>query len=209
MAKYASNVEEKSRLFELSEKREEFVNSVEAGQKTLACVLQDFPSISLPLGVALGELLRPVTVRYYSISSSSLESPKVVSVTAVVVRYAITQSHLKLAGKKQVISKDGFATSCLERLHEHRLTHPTTDDSNGKVPKLYLPVYIRSSNFRLPKDHSKAVVMVGPGTGVAPFRAFLRERVFVASQGTAVGPTWLFFGSRNEKSVSFALVTAK
>jgi NADPH-ferrihemoprotein reductase len=175
---------------------------VENGQKTLACVLQDFPSVTLPLGVVLSELLRPVTVRYYSISSSSLESPKEVSITAVVVRYALGQSHLRLKGKTQVISKDGFATSCLERLHDYRVTESNSNDSEGKVPKLYLPVYIRSSNFRLPKDPSKPVVMVGPGTGVAPFRGFVRERVLVASKNVSVGPTWLFFGSRNEKHVS-------
>lgn len=190
-------------MFALSENREEFVALVESGQKTLSCVLEDFPSIKLPLGVVLIEILRPVTVRYYSISSSSLESPKQVSVTAVVVRYPLSQNHLRLAKKNRIVPKEGFATSCLERVHEYRVKSPQDSSSNdGRVPKFYLPIYIRASNFRLPKDPTKPVVMVGPGTGVAPFRAFFRERFLLASQGVEVGPTWLFFGSRNEKSVT-------
>jgi NADPH-ferrihemoprotein reductase len=155
----------------------------------------------VPIEVVLAEILRPIAVRYYSISSSSVESPKIVSVTAVVVRYPIAQNHLKIAGKKRVIAKDGLATGCLERLHEIRTKDPHSATVDGSPPLLYLPLYIRASNFRLPRDHTKPVIMVGPGTGVAPFRAFLRERVHIASQGAAVGPTWLFFGSRNEKSV--------
>ena len=42
------------------------------------------------------------------------------------------------------------------------------------------------------------ILMIGPGTGIAPFRAFLEERAFQASQGTATGQTWLFFGDQHE-----------
>ncbi|MBS0960484.1 bifunctional nitrate reductase/sulfite reductase flavoprotein subunit alpha [Acetobacter thailandicus] len=53
-----------------------------------------------------------------------------------------------------------------------------------------------SSHFRLPEDDSLPVIMIGPGTGIAPFRAFLQERA--ARQAT--GPAWLFFGERHEKN---------
>ncbi|MBV8484886.1 MAG: sulfite reductase subunit alpha [Verrucomicrobia bacterium] len=52
----------------------------------------------------------------------------------------------------------------------------------------------RSPHFRLPKDHTKPVIMVGPGTGVAPFRGFLYEREAVG----AAGRNWLFFGDQKE-----------
>ncbi len=136
-----------------------------------------------------------------------MESPNVVSVTAVVVRYPLEQQHLKSNGKKRVIAKEGFATSWLERLHEKRLSDNTFGQVDG-IPPLYIPLYIRASNFRLPRDTTKPIIMVGPGTGVAPFRGFVRERVLVASQGKKVGPTWLFFGSRNEKSVRCFLLTS-
>ena len=55
-----------------------------------------------------------------------------------------------------------------------------------------VPVFVRQSNFRLPVDHKTPVIMIGPGTGVAPFRGFLHER---RAKG-ATGRNWLFFGGR-------------
>ncbi len=56
-----------------------------------------------------------------------------------------------------------------------------------------LPVYVQANdNFRLPADPQAPLIMVGPGTGVAPFRAFLEER----EETGAAGKTWLFFGDR-------------
>ncbi len=59
-----------------------------------------------------------------------------------------------------------------------------------------MPIFLHSNaNFRLPQDNSAPVIMVGPGTGIAPFRAFLEER-----QATgAPGDNWLFFGEQREK----------
>jgi NADPH-ferrihemoprotein reductase len=120
--------------------------------------------------------------------------------TAVVVRYSHPQKHIKGGKSEKVVLKEGLATSFLERLHDER-THGR--DYKGELngtPPFHLPVYIRTSNFRLPKNLDIPVVMVGPGTGVAPFRAFVRERFLAASKGQVVGPTWLFYGCRNEES---------
>lgn len=60
-----------------------------------------------------------------------------------------------------------------------------------------LPVYIeRNERFRLPADASRDVIMIGPGTGVAPFRGFVQERTAIA----APGRNWLFFGARHQRS---------
>lgn len=57
-----------------------------------------------------------------------------------------------------------------------------------------MPVYVDSNtNFRLPEDPDAPIIMVGPGTGVAPFRAFLAEREIAGTRGKS----WLFFGDRN------------
>jgi sulfite reductase (NADPH) flavoprotein alpha-component len=61
------------------------------------------------------------------------------------------------------------------------------------------PIFPTASKFRLPEDGNLPVIMVGPGTGVAPFRAFLQERQAVGARGK----TWLFFGSQREKSDFF------
>ena len=61
------------------------------------------------------------------------------------------------------------------------------------------PIFPTASKFRLPEDGNLPIIMVGPGTGVAPFRAFLQERQAIGARGK----TWLFFGSQREKSDFF------
>ena len=63
-----------------------------------------------------------------------------------------------------------------------------------------VPVYLRASTFRLPPSHATPVIMIGPGTGVAPFRGFLQERAAAAAAGAALGPAHLFFGCRSAKA---------
>ena len=173
--------------------RDLYLENIEKGQKTLSCILEEFSSIKLPLGVAVTEILRPIAVRYYSISSSSVENPDIVSVTAVIVRYAIQQEKLLNRSMKKAVIKQGLATSWLEKLHD--------EYSLDTTKELYCSTQVRYSTFRLPKNHQIPIIMVGPGTGVAPFRGFIRERVHLATQGEAIGPTWLFYGCRNQESV--------
>jgi NADPH-ferrihemoprotein reductase len=68
--------------------------------------------------------------------------------------------------------------------------------------KLGLAIHIRHSTFRLPADASRPVVMVGPGTGVAPFRAFIQERAAQVQAGISVGMTILFYGCRKASKTS-------
>ena len=58
-------------------------------------------------------------------------------------------------------------------------------------------IYVEENNkFRLPKDQSKDIIMIGPGTGIAPFRSFIEERKFLKDKGHNVGRNWLFFGDQ-------------
>jgi sulfite reductase (NADPH) flavoprotein alpha-component len=114
---------------------------------------------------ALVDCLRKVQPRLYSIASSQAEVGEEVHLTVGVVRFdAFGQTHLGGAS--------GFLA---ERLEE-----------GGKVR-----VFVEhNDNFRLP-DNDTPVIMIGPGTGIAPFRAFLQER----DNAGATGQNWLFFGN--------------
>lgn len=115
---------------------------------------------------ALTGLLRPLTPRLYSIASAQAEVENEVHVTVGVVRYDIE-------GR----ARAGGASSFLaDRVEE-----------DGEVR-----VFIEhNDNFRLPANPQTPVIMIGPGTGIAPFRAFMQQR---AADG-AEGKNWLFFGN--------------
>lgn len=63
--------------------------------------------------------------------------------------------------------------------------------------QLQIPVHLRpSTGFRPPSDPATPIIMIGPGTGVAPFRGFLQQRRAEAAGGAGLGESWLFFGNR-------------
>ncbi|WP_323059346.1 assimilatory sulfite reductase (NADPH) flavoprotein subunit [Aeromonas hydrophila] len=128
-------------------------------------VLKRFPT-ALTAEQLLG-LLRPLTPRLYSIASSQREVEEEVHLTVGVVRYP----------QEDGTVRSGAASSYLaDRLAE---------DAEVRV------FVEHNDNFRLPPNPDTPVIMVGPGTGIAPFRAFLQER---EAQG-AEGNNWLFFGN--------------
>jgi sulfite reductase (NADPH) flavoprotein alpha-component len=125
-----------------------------------------FPGIR-PDPEAFVECLEGLQPRLYSISSS----PK-----AAAGRLSLTVDHVRYAIEGEDRTRLGVASTFLSRAIE---------------PGTPLKVYIqRAHNFALPADPATPIIMVGPGTGVAPFRAFLQERFVTQAPGDA----WLFFG---------------
>ena len=134
--------------------------------------------------------------RYYSISSSSHVQPKKIAITAVVESQT-------LPGRGDPFR--GVATNYLLALKQKQNGDPNPEPfgltyeilgPRNKYDGIHVPVHIRHSNFKLPSDPSKPVILIGPGTGVAPFRAFVQERARLAQEGVEVGRTLLFFGCR-------------
>lgn len=118
---------------------------------------------------ALVDALRPLQPRLYSIASSPKAHPQQVHLTVGAVRY-------DLHGRP----RKGVASTFL---------------ADRVQPGSSVGVFLqKSAHFRLPDDGSTPVVMVGPGTGIAPFRAFLEERLATG----ATGPNWLFFGDQRK-----------
>ena len=114
----------------------------------------------------LAAALRPLQPRLYSIASSQTNLPDEVHTTVAVVRYAID-------GAEREGGASGFLGSRCE-------------------PGDTIRVYIEpNDHFRLPLDPETPVIMIGPGTGIAPFRAFLQERDAIEAKGKS----WLFFGN--------------
>ncbi|AEX50613.1 sulfite reductase [NADPH] flavoprotein alpha-component [Rahnella aquatilis CIP 78.65 = ATCC 33071] len=114
----------------------------------------------------LVDLLRPLTPRLYSIASSQAETETEVHITVGVVRYDID-------GRARSGGASGFLADRL--------------DEDGEV-KVFIE---HNDNFRLPADPETPVIMIGPGTGIAPFRAFIQQR----DNDGATGKNWLFFGN--------------
>ncbi|MBL9144074.1 MAG: sulfite reductase subunit alpha [Verrucomicrobiaceae bacterium] len=119
-------------------------------------------------------LLKKLQPRLYSIASSLKAAPSQVHLTIAQVRY---QSHGR--------ARNGVCSTFL------------ADRAQGDTP---VPVFIQPSHgFKLPTDDTKPVIMIGPGTGVAPFRSFLQERQATGARGK----NWLFFGEQSRMQSYF------
>jgi sulfite reductase (NADPH) flavoprotein alpha-component len=133
-------------------------------------LLRAYPG-AVQRGEDLAQLLPTLQPRLYSIASSPRAHPEEVHLTVGIVRY-----------EAQGRAKQGVATGHL---------------ADRMAPGDTIGVY-RTPNkrFRLPDDPDTPVIMIGPGTGIAPFRAFLEER----RETGAGGQNWLFFGERRQSS---------
>lgn len=179
LAEYTTDSSEKEKLLLMS-------GTTEAGKaayqqwviqdvRNIIYILEDLPSCKPPLDY-ICELLPRLQARYYSISSSSKLYPTTIHVTANVLKYQTPTGR----------TNKGVCTNYLK----------------GLVPdngiKLHTPIFVRKSQFRLPSKPQIPIIMVGPGTGIAPFRGFIQERNLQREEGKPVGKSVLYFGCRNK-----------
>lgn len=134
--------------------------------------LLDLLEEHIPSFLDLPKALLPLLPRFYSIASSDKMFPGEIHLTVAHVQYLVND---------EIVYGVGSHFLCREA-----------------IPlKTSIPIYIQpSDHFTLPEDPKESIILIGPGTGIAPFRAFLQER----HHSGASGKNWLFFGERHEKS---------
>ncbi len=135
--------------------------------RDLLDLVQDYRLKGVPAAEFIA-ILRKLPPRLYSISSSPKAAPDEVHITVRAVRY-------------EALGRSRYGV-CSVQLAERT------------EPGATLPVFIQQNpNFKLPSDPDAPIIMIGPGTGVAPFRAFMMEREETGAQGKS----WLFFGDQH------------
>jgi len=181
-AEYTTDPDEKAKLLLMTsntdEGRDMYNSFIAKDCRHVTHILEDLPSCKPAIDHLL-ELLPRLQPRFYSISSSSKVHKDAVHVTAVVIEYETPTGR----------TNNGVCTKWLQ---------PMIPDDNNSDNVHRVPIYVRRSQFRLPNRVQTPVIMIGPGTGVAPFRGFIQERAFQKEQGKPVGETHLYFGCRNK-----------
>jgi NADPH-ferrihemoprotein reductase len=148
---------------------------IKQDQRDVLELLELFPSCKPSLAHFL-PLLPKLQPRYYSISSSQKHQRNIVSITSVVVEFKTPTGR----------THKGVASSYLA------LLIPTNEQTKPKIR-----AFFRRSSFKLPRELSIPIIMIGPGTGIAPFRGFIQERT-ADSKDQKLDPdqSLLFFGCR-------------
>ena len=195
LATYASLPEHKHALEYLSAKegKEEYNARIVATRCSLVDLFSEYSSIRIPLGhfVQIAPRLQP---RWYTISSSAKLSPTRIAMTVSVV----TESR-----------SPAYSTPFRGICSTHIANQSLPNHAKGKRPKAIrgkpgqwpsLRIVVRPSTFKMPDDPLTPIIMVGPGTGIAPMMALLSERYYQRdTMGAAIGESVLFFGCRRDE----------
>ncbi len=166
LAAKATDAGERARLEGLLAPESKDVLTAFLEQREFVDLLAEFPS-ARPTPQELVDQLRKLMPRLYSVASSGKVFPDEAHLTLAVVRY-------KTNGRDRV----GVCSTFLA--------------DRAPIGAAVVPVFVSESHFGPPADGAKDCIMVGPGTGIAPFRGFLQERVATG----ATGRNWLFFGDQ-------------
>ncbi|XP_021402540.1 methionine synthase reductase isoform X2 [Lonchura striata] len=191
-----SDAGEKRRLQELCSRQgaSDYTRFIRDSNVCLLDLLHAFPSCKPSLSLLI-EHLPKLQARSYSVSSSNLYQPGRLCFVFNVVDFP--------ASPCRPVSRKGVCTGWLAELVAP-LLHPSKNSQNTKGESSLtekISIFPRPNNaFHLPADPSVPFIMVGPGTGIAPFIGFLQHRQKLREQHAdwKFGETWLFFGCRHQ-----------
>eukprot|EP00815_Leptocylindrus_aporus_P005913 CAMPEP_0116075498 /NCGR_PEP_ID=MMETSP0322-20121206/16662_1 /TAXON_ID=163516 /ORGANISM="Leptocylindrus danicus var. apora, Strain B651" /LENGTH=689 /DNA_ID=CAMNT_0003565551 /DNA_START=174 /DNA_END=2243 /DNA_ORIENTATION=+ len=171
LAAFAADEGEKQQLMQIASSVDFYHEAiVESKVGLVDLITSKFPSVDIPFSnfVNMCPRLQP---RYYTISSSSSVSPNTVSITVSVL-------------DEKMVGGGRFKGVCSNHLANLK--------RNGSAR-----IFIRPSTFRLPQDTTRPIILIGPGTGIAPMRALLHERAYQKNVlGKEIGKNVLYFGCK-------------
>ena len=187
LAEYCSDEKEKEKLMHLCsrEGRADYMKSIIQAHYSFCDVLFDTKSCKPPFESLL-DALPPLAPRMYSISGCQAVSPDAIEVAFTVVEY-----------ESNGRTRNGVATTWLEKEARALLHHQCEANNNNNQKNI--PIYLRSGGvFSPPADLTVPWILIGPGTGVSPFRGFLQDRqVRLEHHDGSIGDCLLFFGCRD------------
>lgn len=175
MSFFASAQHEKERLqyFASAEGRDDLYQYNQKERRTVLEVLEDFPSVQMPFDW-LVQLVPPLKPRAFSISSSHSAHPNQVHLTVKAVSWNTPFKR----------TRAGLCSAWLAGLDPQQ--------------RVQIPVWFHKGSLPSPPP-SLPLILIGPGTGCAPFRGFVEERALQSKSGST-GPVLFFFGCRNEEN---------
>ncbi|KAG7384131.1 hypothetical protein PHYPSEUDO_002915 [Phytophthora pseudosyringae] len=196
LAFFASDPAERAELVRLSSKdgKDEYQKWILEDERSFVDVLAHFRSVKVS-AQALLHIVPFLLPRYYTISSSSLVNPQRVHATVSLIESKKSDGRVFQGVCSNYMGR-------LQPLEAHAGDKKKRDSRPGeqgaKKPREWptARIFMRASTFRLPKNPLTPIILIGPGTGIAPMRAFLHERAKQQEDGVTVGKSIMYFGCR-------------
>lgn len=198
LAFFARDPSEKAQLLFLAGKegKDEYQKWILDDERSYVDVLAHFTSVHVPLA-ALIQLVPFLAPRYYTISSSSLVNPQRVHITVSILSNTKSDGRV-FHGVCSTYLGDLSPLGTQKNYDTKKKRESRPGEQGVKTPRAWpsARIFVRASTFRLPPDPQTPVILIGPGTGIAPMRAFLQERAQQQASGVAIGASILYFGCR-------------
>ncbi|KAK9455510.1 hypothetical protein V1511DRAFT_294624 [Dipodascopsis uninucleata] len=201
LSQFATDEKVKAELTKLGSEKDYFSSEVSSKMLSIAETIEhiigkDTSLATVPFTLFI-ESLGNLQPRYYSISSSSYSDKTKPQITCVVesVDRPSSSSPLKGVASNYLLNMKYFKEG-IKNPDPNAVSYQI-EGPRGKYMGSKVPVHIRPSSFKLPTNPKVPIIMVGPGTGVAPFRGFVYERAAQFDAGVPVGKSLLFFGCRS------------